>query len=253
MPTYRLDLSYDGTGFRGFARQHDVRTVQGELEAALARIVGAPVDTTCAGRTDAGVHARHQVVSFVCEPVLDEARVVRGLTAMLGPEIAATACREAPEGFDARFSARWRAYRYQILNAPHPDPLVHRTTWHVADRLDLGRMNRAAAGFVGRHDFASFCRRAEGRTTMRTVIEAGWRSDPPLCVFAVSASAFCHQMVRSLTGFCVDAGRGRVEPESVVDVLAARDRGAARPMAPARGLILWDVGYDEDSRPTDDD
>ena len=252
MPNYRLDLSYDGTEFRGFARQSEVRTVQGEVEVALERVLGVPVESVCAGRTDAGVHARHQVVSFSAEVEAEPSRIVRSINRMLGPEIAAIACAVVPDDFDARFSATWRSYRYRVLNAPSPDPLIHRTAWHVADVLDVEAMNRAAAGFVGEHDFASFCRRAEGRSTVRRVIEAPWARDAALYVFSIRAGAFCHQMVRSITGFCVDAGRGRVDPDSVGAVLAARHRNAGRPMAPAHGLILWEVGYEDAGRGTPD-
>lgn len=244
MPNYRLDLSYDGTGFRGFARQASVRTVQGELEEALARVLRSEVELTCSGRTDAGVHARHQVVSFAIDTEVDPDRIARALTSMLGPEVVVYRAALVDASFSARFTATWREYRYQVFNAPVPDPLRRHTTWHVADTLDLEPMNRAAAHLVGEHDFASFCRQAEGRTTVRRVLQAGWSREGELVVMTVRASAFCHQMVRSMVGLCVDAGRGRVDPDSVPAVLAAQDRTANRPMAPARGLILWEVGFD---------
>lgn len=243
MVTYRVDVAYDGSGFHGFARQRSVRTVQGELEAALARVMRSPVELTAAGRTDAGVHARRQVVSFVSERTVEPGRIARAVTSMLGPEVVATAAAVVEDTFDARFSATARSYRYRVLNGPVPDPLRRHTVWHVSAPLDLGAMNRAASHVVGEHDFASFCRRAEGRTTMRTVHEAAWDREGDLLVFAISARAFCHQMVRSITGFCVDAGRGRVAPDSMPEVLAAEDRGAARDIAPPTGLILWDVTY----------
>ncbi len=244
MPTYRLDISYEGTGFHGFAGQAGLRTVQGELEQALERVFRHPIGVVAAGRTDRGVHARGQVVSFASGRDLDTGRVKRALTSLLGPEIAARSCSIVDDGFNARFSARWREYRYQVLNAQAPDPLQHRLTWHMKDPLDLDAMNRAAAHFVGTHDFASFCRRAQGRTTERTVLTASWWAQEQTKVFGIRAVAFCHQMVRSVTGFCVDAGRGRVDPDAVPAVLAEQDRGAGRPMAPASGLILWEVGYE---------
>lgn len=244
MPAYRLDLAYEGTGFHGFAAQEGLRTVQGELEEALAKVFREPVKVVAAGRTDKGVHARGQVVSFAAGRSVDPGRVERALSSMLAPEIAARACVLVDDDFSARFSAKWRSYRYQVLNTPTPDPLMHRLTWHIEDPLDVEAMTRAAAHFVGTHDFASFCRQAEGRGTERTVLDAAWASEGDLKVFHIRAVAFCHQMVRSITGFCVDAGRGRVDPDSAPRVLAARDRGAGRPMAPATGLILWEVGYD---------
>lgn len=243
MTTYRIDLAYDGSGFRGMARQPGVRTVQGELEAALARVLRVPVETVCAGRTDTGVHARHQVVSFVTEAAVDPVRLRRSLDGLLGDEIAITGVVPAPDGFDARFSARWREYRYRILNSPAGDPLIRSTVWHVAAPLDPGRMDRAVSHLVGSHDFASFCRRAEGRTTVREVLAAGWTPEPPLLVFSIRATAFCHQMVRSIVGLCVDVGLGRRNGDEVPEILAAADRSAAGRVAPPQGLILWEVGY----------
>jgi tRNA pseudouridine38-40 synthase len=241
--TFRIDLAYDGSDFHGFARQAGIRTVQGELEAALSRIFHEQISTVGAGRTDTGVHARAQVISFTAQRQVDPPRVQRALTSILGPEIVATACSVVDPAFNARFSATWRSYRYRVLNAAVPDPLRHRATWHVAGALDLDRMQRVASQFVGEHDFASFCRRSEGRSTVRRVFDAGWAVEHDLLVFSIRASAFCHQMVRSLTGLCVDAGLGRVDPESVSGVIAARDRAAARQIAPPHGLILWEVGY----------
>lgn len=243
MPSYRLDFGYDGTEFHGFAAQPSVRTIQGELEGALAKVFRESITVVGAGRTDAGVHARHQVVSFEATREVEPDRVVRAVTSMLGPEIVAADASIVDEHFSARFSARARSYRYQVLNRRSPDPLRRYTTWQVADSLDVEAMNRAAGHFVGSHDFAAFCRRKEGAGTQRTVYEAAWFVEEDLMVFGIRAKAFCHQMVRSLTGFCVDVGRGRVDPDSVPLVLAEGDRSRARQMAPAHGLILWEVEY----------
>ncbi|HEY5686038.1 MAG TPA: tRNA pseudouridine(38-40) synthase TruA [Acidimicrobiia bacterium] len=243
MPTYRLDFSYDGTGFHGFAAQPAVRTVQGELEEALSKVFRGPIETVAAGRTDAGVHARLQVVSFFAERAVAVSTVARAVTSMLGPEVVAHGAEEVPDDFSARFSARSRTYRYQILNGPVPDPLRRHTTWHVSHPLDLDAMNVAASAFVGEHDFAAFCRRRDGAGTERTVHEARWAADGDLVVFSIRAKAFCHQMVRSLAGFCVDVGRGAVDPSTVPAVLEAGDRSRSRQIAPPHGLILWDVEY----------
>ncbi len=242
MPVYRLDLAYDGTGFHGYARQPYVRTVQGELEEALFKHTG-PVETSVAGRTDAGVHGRLQTVSFSTANDLEPDRLWRSLNSQLGPEIAISSVARASDDFDARFSAQSRQYRYFIHNAPVPDPLTRWYTWHVPHALDVDGMNEAAAAFVGEHDFASLCRAAEGRTTVRTVLEASWWRAGSQVLYDVRALAFCHQMVRSMVALCVDVGRGRVAPGEVPAVLAARDRNAARGAAPPHGLVLWDVEY----------
>jgi len=243
MPTYRLDLSYDGSGFHGYARQPTVRTVQGELEAVLARIL-EPVDTVVAGRTDAGVHARHQVVSFPTAKPVDPDRLARSLTKLLAPEIVVYAAARAPDGFSARFSATRRTYRYRVLNRPYPDPLRRTTSWHVREPLDLGAMNRAVGYLVGEHDFASFCRRREGASTVRTVLSAMWSAQSGgILELEIAGTAFCHQMVRSIVAFSVEVGRGRIEPGATPRVLRARDRNEARGAAPSHGLVLWQVHY----------
>lgn len=244
MPVIRLDLAYDGSGFHGFARQPQVRTVQGEMEAALTRILGVDCETTGAGRTDAGVHARHQVVSFAIDEAPDLDRLRRALDGVVGPEISVAAATLASDDFNARFSPTWRSYRYFIDARPAADPLSRTWVWHVGKALDLPAMNEAADGFVGEHDFASFCRRRAGATTNRTVLEAAWEMDGPRLSFRVRARAFCHQMVRSLVGFCVDVGLGRVPADSVGEVMAARDRQRVGTVAPPHGLILWEVGFD---------
>lgn len=244
MPIVRLDLSYDGSGFHGFARQAEVRTVQGEIEEALERVLGRECETTCAGRTDAGVHARHQVVSFEVDRAPDLARLRRALDGVLGGEISVWEAALAPDGFNARFSPAWRAYQYFVDPRPATDPLRRAWVWHVGRGLDLVAMNQAAGGLGGRHDFASFCRRRPGATTEREVLESRWRAEQDLAVYFVRARAFCHQMVRSMVGFCVDVGLGRARPESVSEVIEARDRQMVGTVAPPHGLVLWEVGFE---------
>ncbi len=241
--TFRLDISYEGTDFHGYARQPNMRTVQAVLEEALAVTVGE-VRTSVAGRTDAGVHAARQVLSFRSEEEVNVKRLERSLRKLMPEDVAVLAVAEATPDFDARFSAVSRTYRYSVLNRYAPDPLRRRTTWHVAAELDREAMQQAAGHFVGTHDFASLCRRAEGLSTTRTVLAAGWH--PPsreVLVFEVTAESFCHQMVRSMVALCVEVGRGRLDPEAVPAIMAARDRNAARGAAPPSGLVLWDVAY----------
>lgn len=242
MPAYRLDLAYDGSGFRGYARQDGLRTVQGELETALATYLKTPVQTSVAGRTDAGVHARGQVVSFVFDGVVDLDRLPRGLNGILGPELSVKAVSETSPGFDARFSATWRRYRYLIEMGP-ADPLVRGFVWHVGRALDLAAMRAAGAAFVGEHDFSSFCRSAAGQSNTRRLTELSLVESSPLEIW-VQANAFCHQMVRSIVGYLYDVGRGFSDGRLAADVIAAKDRSAVATVAPAHGLTLWSVGYE---------
>jgi len=244
MRIVRLTLAYDGTSFRGWARQRDQRTVQGALEEALSRILGSLPRLSVAGRTDAGVHARGQVVSFPAEPEIDVERLGRALNAMLAPEVVVGEARFAPDGFDARFSASAREYRYRIDVGEVADPFTARFVWHRPGGLSLPRMRAAARGLEGEHDFASFGRphRPGGPTERRldrlAVARAGNRFE-----ITARGNAFLQQMVRSLVGTLVAVGEGRMEPGSMASVLAARDRRSAGPVAPAHGLTLERVIY----------
>lgn len=245
MPTYRIDLGYDGSGFRGYARNEGVRTVQGVLEAALARVLRTEVVTSVAGRTDAGVHAERQVVSFTADGVLPDL-LEKSLRTMLGPEIAIHEIVAVDDEFDARYSATARRYRYLVDDGLVADPMQRNSVWHFPGPLDVAVMDRAAQYFVGEHDFASLCRAREGQTTLRTVFSAGWTRRDRLH-FEVHAAAFCHQMVRSMVAICVDVGRGKVDADAVPEILGARDRNAARGAAPPHGLTLVAVEYPVDS------
>ncbi|MGH8947495.1 MAG: tRNA pseudouridine synthase A, partial [Acidimicrobiia bacterium] len=179
MTTLRLDLAYDGSGFRGYSVQGDsrLRTVQGELEAALETLLGSAHETAVAGRTDAGVHARGQVVSLQVAEAVEVERLQRSLNGILGPEIAVTAITPADDDFHARFSALWRRYRYTMSIGPAADPLKRGHQWHVGPGLDVRGMEQAAAHFPGEQDFSAFCRSVEGRTNVRRLEEAVWESD----------------------------------------------------------------------------
>ncbi len=242
MPAYRLDQEYDGTGFHGYARQPNVRTVQRELEEALIHHAGM-VETIVAGRTDRGVHASAQVVSFVTRRDLDVDSVVRSLNSLLGEEIAVTALRLVEDDFHARFSAESRAYRYEIDNRVVQDPLRARYSWHVRAPLDLEAMNEGTAVLVGGHDFAAFCRKAKGLGTVREVLWAGWHVTGDTVEFSIAAESFCHQMVRSLVAVLVMVGRSRMPASEIKAILAAGDRNRARGAAPSQGLTLVGVGY----------
>lgn len=243
MPTYRLDISYDGSGFSGYARQPRVRTVQGVLEEALAPFV-PDVESFVAGRTDKGVHAVGQVVSFAAPRRLDLDRVTKSLNRRLGPEVAVTSMSRVDDGFHARFSATGRRYRYTVRTTQAPDPFTAPFHWHYGKSLDAPAMDAAAAFFVGEHDFASLCRRAGDASTVRLVRSAFWEGWETSVEYRVEASSFCHQMVRSMVAICVDVGRGKIEVDRVGEILSARDRNASRGAAPPHGLTLMGVEYD---------
>lgn len=243
MAVYRLDIAYDGSGFRGYARQDAHRTVQGELESALSTYLRGPVNTAVAGRTDSGVHALGQVVSFEFDSEVDLSRLPRAINGIVGPELAVRAASVAPEGFNARFSATWRRYRYRMHTAPTPDPLSRHVAWHVGEDLDVDLMRETAAVFVGDHDFSSFCRKVEGKSNVRRVTETSLAESGDFLDFWIQANAFCHQMVRSIVGYLYDVARGYSDGSLVSEVIEAGDRSTVATVAPPHGLVLWEVGY----------
>jgi len=238
----RLDLAYDGSGFRGFARQPRIRTVEGVLLEALERLIGRPPRLSVAGRTDAGVHAEGQVVSFPADA--DPDRLQRALNGMLAPEVVVLRGRRAPEGFDARRSATAREYRYRVRTGGLPDPFTARYEWYQPGDHRLGGMRRAASLLEGRHDFRSFCRPPrDGSPTVRRLDRLAVRREGDLLFVRARADGFLHQMVRSLVGTLIAVGEGRIDPEAIPEVLEVRDRSAAGPVAPADGLVLVRVHY----------
>ncbi len=252
----RLTVGYDGTDFSGFAVNPGVRTVGGTLQDALSTVLDERVEVTCAGRTDRGVHAWGQVVTFdTRSPRLDPGRLLRSLRSMCGPEIVVRDLSIVPGTFDARFSAQWRLYRYSVLNAEQASPDLARYVWTVPGELSLAALVQGATAVVGRHDFSSFCRRPPvppGGAPVsldRTVIDAEWQESTTAgglrrLDFEIRAGAFCHQMVRSIVGLLVDVGRGRRRASQVIDAFGARDRSSVPSPAPPSGLCLWDVGYE---------
>ncbi|MEO6987507.1 MAG: tRNA pseudouridine(38-40) synthase TruA [Aquihabitans sp.] len=260
----RLVVAYDGSGFHGFADNVGVRTVAGVLNAAISSVTGGPVALTCAGRTDKGVHARAQVVTFdVGIETVDLDGLARSLNKMCGPAIAITGADIVASDFDARFSARARRYRYRIVNRPAPDPFQAHLAWHVPEPLSLAAMTLACDPFIGEHDFAAFCRRPKRRdgveaSLVRRVTEATWFDDGDGDLrFEIEASSFCHQMVRSVVGTMVDVGRGRRHAGDILTIIRSKDRNQCGDLAPPQGLMLWAVRYDdwtagdEPDRPTE--
>jgi tRNA pseudouridine38-40 synthase len=252
VPRLRLLVSYHGAAFHGIAPQPGQRTVVGTISDALVKVLrlSEPPSFTMSGRTDAGVHAWGQVLHVDVPDPADPSRVVRSLRKMLSPEIVVRSVEVVDDSFDARHSAIWRRYRYTILNDEVPDPWLADTVWHVAEPLNLGLMRLAIDPFIGEHDFSSFCGAVqhEGQTNRRRILSGSISKradDERLLVLELVGSAFCRQMVRSITGFIVDVGRGRRTPGEVLTVLAARERSAAGTVAPPTGLCLWEVGYPE--------
>jgi tRNA pseudouridine38-40 synthase len=244
----RLDLAYDGAGFHGWARQPGLRTVQGDLETALATVLRVDqVAVTCAGRTDTGVHARGQVAHVDVDRA-DPQRVRRQLDGLLPDDVRVRRVVAVPDGFDARFSAVWRRYAYRIADRPEAqDPLTRGYVLAWKRPLDLDAIDRASKDLLGRHDFAAFCKRREGATTIRTLLDLAWERDADdVLVGTVRADAFCHHMVRSLVGCLVAVGEGRRPPEWAGEVLAAATRDPSVAVVAAHGLTLEEVAYPPD-------
>jgi tRNA pseudouridine38-40 synthase len=245
----KLTIAYDGTDFHGFAAQRDQRTVEGELSEAMQKVLRGPVHLSCAGRTDAGVHAWGQVVSCAVDASIDIDGFQHAINRQLAPEIVVREAVFAVDGFDARHSAEWRAYRYTVVNRDAPDPFLARYAWWVGEPLDLSRMRLGADPFVGEHDFASFCRKGpEGSTTVRRVLASDWHDEGEgILHYEIRATAFCWQMVRSVVGTLVDVGLGRIRPGEIMGILRSRDRANSGRLAPPEGLCLYDVGYGKET------
>lgn len=252
--TVALTLAYDGAPFCGFARQPGQLTVQGSLEQALRTLYKREVPTVCAGRTDAGVHARGQVVSY--DVTEDEfasrtgRSLMRSLNALIHDSMAVHAVQEAPFGFSARFDAVEREYRYYVYTLPARPVLLAGHVWHMPKPLDLNAMRAGAAHLIGEHDFKSFCMAvsAEGKPTCRNVSRIdvdriSMLSEGDVVRIRVVGNAFLHSMVRTIVGTLVAVGCGRRTPDWVAEVLEARDRRAAGENAPAEGLVFWKVVY----------
>lgn len=240
----RALVAYDGTDYHGFQILSDKPSVQGALEQALQRLTGQSTRIRYAGRTDAGVHAEGQVIAANVVWRHSLADLERAWNAQLPLDIAVRELAEVDDTrFHPRFSARSRVYRYTVWTAPVRSPLQRRYTHHQPKRLDVQRMNQAAAMLVGSHDFASFGQPTQGESTVREVLRAGWQASGSLLIFEIEANAFLRRMVRTIVGTLLDVGAGRRSVENVSQVLAAQDRAQAASPAPACGLCLVEVKY----------
>jgi tRNA pseudouridine38-40 synthase len=245
MPTFKLTVAYDGTGLVGWQRQARGTSIQGLLEESLGELDGRSVDVFGAGRTDAGVHALGQVASVTLERVIDGPAVVRAINARLPAAVRVLDAIEVDPAFRARFDARAKTYRYRIVNAEVMDPFERTRAWHVpAPRLDVERMETAAAAVEGRHDFAAFqTLGTPTRTTERTVFSSRVQDLPDLITYEICGDGFLRHMVRAIVGTLVEIGRGKRPPEWMAEVIASRSRAHAGPTAPPEGLFLVGVEY----------
>jgi tRNA pseudouridine38-40 synthase len=249
MRNLKLILSYDGAEFSGWQVQPDTNTVQGTLASAIGRITGEKVLPQGSGRTDAGVHALAQVVTFVTESPVPAENFARALNDILPAAVRVLEVAEVPAGFHPRHSARAKTYRYRIYRSPICPPFLARYVWHFPYPLDEAAMMRAAGMVVGEHDFTSFAAvdpergKEEPVSNVRTIFSSKWERGSEEFVYTVSGSGFLHHMVRNLVGTFILVGKGTLVPEDVTRILVARNRSAAGATAPASGLYLVNVEY----------
>ena len=242
-----LVIEYDGTDYAGWQVQPHQPTIQGALERALAIVLGESVRVEAAGRTDAGVHARGQVVAFSTEKAPDLQSLQRSLNALAGAGIGVRELREVKSDFDPRRDARQRAYEYRIHNHPWPSPFCRRYAWHVREPLNVEAVGQAASLLIGEHDFGSFqAADCDAETSVRRIFRSAIATDGDDLVYSVTATAFLRHMVRNIVGTLVEVGRGGRTVENVRALLEARNRPLAGPTAPAHGLCLVRVEYDGD-------
>jgi tRNA pseudouridine38-40 synthase len=241
---FRIVVQYDGTDYHGWQVQPGEATVQGTLENVLGRIAREPVAVTGAGRTDAGVHALGQVAGFGLDTRMVPNEMLRALNSMLPRDIRVVSAAEAEPGFHPRYDARSKIYYYQVFTGAVISPFLHRHAHHHRWPLDLERMERAAAHFVGTHNFTSFCAAdSEVEDKVREVLAAELFRQGELLVFVVQATGFLKQMVRAMAGTLIEVGRGKLEPGDLPRIIEARERARAGPTAPANGLFLYRVNY----------
>jgi len=241
----RIDLSYDGTAFYGWGVQKDLRSVQGEILRVFNFLTHSKVDIFVAGRTDAGVHARGQVIHVdLNQHQIDRLENPGRLNRALPEDIRIHSMNVAPIGFDARFSALWRRYSYRVCDeSTQMSPLERNHTLFHYKSLDIDAMNEAAQGLLGLQDFAAFCKPRDASTSMREVEYLKWHREKASCVMTVQADAFCHSMVRSIVGALIPVGDGRKPVSWPAEILAGRDRTLGPTVMPAHPLVLEEVGY----------
>lgn len=242
----KLVIEYDGTFFHGWQIQKNLPSVQGEIEKAILRITGEKVTVTGSGRTDAGVHAYGQVAHFDTESRIPAEKFAIVLNTVLPPSVAVISSQEVSSDFHARFSAVKKTYKYKVLNRPMRSPIMDKRAWHVPVSLDMERMNKAAAYFLGLHDFSAFCASGHSVTDfVRYIYASEWSEEDGCLVYTVTGNGFLYNMVRIMTGTLVEVGMNKRAPESIPELLDKKNRRQAGITAPPHGLYLWEVFYDE--------
>ncbi|UCE63492.1 MAG: tRNA pseudouridine(38-40) synthase TruA [Nitrospirota bacterium] len=242
MDTIKLTLEYDGTAYAGWQRQPDQPTVQSVLEKVLAQITQTSLSTMAAGRTDAGVHALGQVVSFRSEKAMTVSEWRRALNGLLPRDIAVQAIEVAPENFHPRYNAIGKIYEYQILNSPYRSALNHHRVWHIPKPLDVAAMDLASNFFLGKHDFSSFqCSPTDNENPLCLIERCAVTHKSPLLVITIQADRFLKQMVRTMVGTLVEVGQGHRMPSDIKGILQRADRRSAGKTAPPHGLYLVKV------------
>ena len=246
MRTIKIVVAYDGSGYHGFQKQKDILTVQGVVEEVLAKLCGEAVVTAGSGRTDAGVHALAQTLTFTTNGRIPCANMVRAAASLLPPDIVLISAEEVAEGFHARFSAKWKTYEYKLLVNEHDNPFMVSYAWQLREQLDVKAMNEAAQLLLGTHDFSAF--RSTGSvdsSPIKTIYAAEWQQCGEELIFRISGDGFLYHMVRNLVWSLVQVGLGRRGSDDFAAELAAQRCEFLNEPAPAQGLYLAQVGYNE--------
>ena len=245
MPNYRLTLCYDGTRWKGWQKQGNTdHTIQGKLETLLSRLLDQPIEVAASGRTDAGTHAKRQVVSFRAKTALTTQEILDGLRRYLPADIGAVSLEQVEPRFHARFSCTGKTYTYRIWNSDEPNVFERNYLYHLHETLDVPAMRRAAEDLCGTHDYKAFCSlKRTKKSTVRRVDSITIQELGPELLFTFEGNGFLYHMVRILVGTLLEVGRGNLQPEEMGDILVSQDRKRAGETVPACGLCLVDVRY----------